>query len=136
VRPVVLDSFALLAFFQDEPAAERVERLLDEADGADPLLMSYANLGEVLYISERTRGPGTLERVLGAVGRLPIAFVPLHRRQTIAAARLKAVHPLAYADALCAALAQITGLPVATGDPEFESLEGELKVLWLPRAGS
>ncbi|GAB4255169.1 MAG: type II toxin-antitoxin system VapC family toxin [Thermoleophilia bacterium] len=130
-RGVVLDSFALLAFLGDETGAEEVAALLEAADAERPVLMSYVNLGEVLYITERSRGPGAVDQVLGAVDQLPIDLVEAGRLQTIAAARLKARFPLSYADAMCAALGELAGLPVITGDPEFRAVEGRIQVLWL-----
>lgn len=49
----------------------------------------------------------------------------------LAAARLKAIFPLAYADTFAAALAQRGGVPVVTGDPEFKRLAGVVSVIWL-----
>ena len=128
---VVLDSYALLAFWAGEAGADRVASLLRGAADETPVLMSYANLGEVLYILERRRGKAAPDRALSALSLLPVALVELGRRQTIAAARLKARHPISYADAICAALGQLSGLPLVTGDPEFRSLEGEIEVIWL-----
>ena len=48
---VVLDSWALLAYLKDEPAAGRIETEWLESGAA----ISSINLGEVLYI--RTRAP-------------------------------------------------------------------------------
>jgi len=45
----VLDSWALIAFFEDEPAAERVERLLVKAEaGTHDLLLCVVNWGRDL----------------------------------------------------------------------------------------
>jgi PIN domain nuclease of toxin-antitoxin system len=35
------------------------------------------------------------------------------------------------ADAFCAALSQLSGFPVVTGDPEFLQLEGPISVRWI-----
>ena len=53
----VLDSFALLAYFEDEPGAETVEQLLRQAERqAITLYLALVNLGEVYYITQRERG--------------------------------------------------------------------------------
>jgi hypothetical protein len=53
----VLDSFALLAFFQGEAGMERVRAVLKEAEqGRCQVYLSWINLGEVLYITEREQG--------------------------------------------------------------------------------
>ncbi len=128
---VVLDSYALLAFWAGEPGADRVASLLQEAADDAPVLMSYANVGEVLYILERRRGSSAPYRALSALSLLPVTLVEVGRRQTIAAARLKARYLISYADGICAALGKLTGLPVVTGAPEYHSLEGEIEVIWL-----
>ncbi len=130
-RGAVLDSYALLALWAAEMGAEQVDALLQEAGKDAPVLMSYANLGEVLYILERRRGERAPDRALASLALLPIVPVELGRRQTIAAAGLKARYPISYADAICAALGQLSGLPVATGDPEFRALESEVELIWL-----
>jgi PIN domain nuclease of toxin-antitoxin system len=46
----VLDAYALMAFFEDEPGADVVRNLLLKAeDGNLKLLISVVNLGEVWY---------------------------------------------------------------------------------------
>jgi PIN domain nuclease of toxin-antitoxin system len=53
----VCDSFALLAYFEDEAGAERVQHILAQAEkGRASLAMSLINWGEVLYALQRSRG--------------------------------------------------------------------------------
>ena len=40
-------------------------------------------------------------------------------------------HRLSYADCFAAALAKVKKSALVTGDKEFKSLEGEIKVTWL-----
>jgi ribonuclease VapC len=48
MQSVVLDSFAILAWLQDEPCAEQVEDSLTKASlGQAQVLVSSINLGEV-----------------------------------------------------------------------------------------
>ncbi len=51
----------------------------------------------------------------------------------MAAARIKAEHPLSYADAFAAALAQELGASLVMGDPEFKTVESTVNVMWLNR---
>ena len=53
----VLDSWALIAFFEDEPVADTVEELIHRA-GLDrhKLLMSVINWGEIYYTTMRRGG--------------------------------------------------------------------------------
>ena len=53
----VFDSFALLAYLEDEAGATRIEALLEQArKETTQIWMSVVNLGEVLYIIERKQG--------------------------------------------------------------------------------
>jgi predicted nucleic acid-binding protein len=128
----VLDSFALLALLGGEPGGEEVMRLLRQADnGETRLLMTWVNVGEVAYIVERRWGVGRLHQVLATLEGTAVEIVPVERGLALAAAHIKAMHPLAYADAFAAALAAKTGATLVTGDPEFQLLEGTLRIHWL-----
>ena len=73
----VLDSWALLAFFEDEPAAETVERiLLDGEAGKTKLLLSVVNWGEVYYSIMRRVSQDAAEATALEIMGLPIEIVP------------------------------------------------------------
>lgn len=93
--------------------------------------MTYVNLGEIVYTVIRERGESRADAALVALEGSRITFVPADRTLTLSAARLKAGHRISYADAFCAALAQISGFPVVTGAPEFRQLEGIVPVRWI-----
>lgn len=129
----VLDSFALLAYLQGEPGAERVESILAACQkGAAEGWLSVVNYGEVLYIAERGRGLQVAQRVVATVDELPIDVVAADRRATFAAAHVKASHAVSYADAFAVALAHEVSGCIVTGDPEFERVEELVPVLWIP----
>lgn len=130
----VLDSYALLAFLEGEKGQKEVERLLKQASGGHcQLFMSVINLGEVLYIIERERGLPKTHEVLARVDELPIQIVDANRPHTLAAAHIKAQVAVAYADCFAAALAQLEGATIVTGDPEFRQLESAsvAPIAWL-----
>lgn len=132
----VLDSFALLAYFDGEPGMERVRSILEGAEARHhTAYVSLINLGEVLYITERERGLVEARRTLGAVDQLPVEIVGVSRTTVLAAAHITARFPIAYADAFAVVTAQEHGAVVVTGDPEFEPLAdaGVVDVAWLPR---
>jgi predicted nucleic acid-binding protein len=112
---IVLDSWAVVAFLEGaEPAATRVESVLDE----DEPVMSWINLGEVFYVVYRRRGEDEArEMVRDLRGRTDLEL-PSEQR-ILEAARLKAEHPIAYADAFAAATAIAHDAPLLTGDPEL-----------------
>lgn len=128
----VLDSYAVLALLQGEPGAEDVVKRIEAAQqGKSRVLITWVNVGEVLYTIERRRGADTLPQVLGLLEASAVSFVDVDRGLALAAASIKANHPLAYADAFAAALAIREGAPLVTGDPEFRQLEDQVAIHWL-----
>ena len=128
----VLDSWALLAFFQDESGAGEVENLLLKAEEtATPLLMSVVNWGEVWYCIARAKGESTAERYVSEIDKMAVEILPVDRYVTRIAAALKAKHRLSYADCFAAALAKQRRVELITGDKEFRALEGELRIHWI-----
>jgi ribonuclease VapC len=127
-----LDSFALLAYLDDEPGKERVLQLLTQADSRKcRLVMCLVNLGEVLYIVERERGLALAQSVLALVESLPIELLEASRDLVLDAAHVKAHHALSYADAFAVATAMRERAIVLTGDPEFETVGELVKAEWI-----
>jgi ribonuclease VapC len=132
-KPVfVLDSFALLAYLNDETGRSRVQEALALAARGDcRVLLCMINLGEVLYITERQRGLNNARRVLSLVENLPLELVEAERDLVMDAAHIKANYPISYADAFVTALCQRENAIVLTGDPEFAAVERLITVEWL-----
>jgi predicted nucleic acid-binding protein len=128
----VLDSFALLAYLQDEPVAARIEKLLDAA-GKEKcrLFLSLINLGEILYIVERRGGVVKAHDTLALIQQLPIGVVQVDEPLVLEAAHIKANHTLSYADAFAVATAIQENATVLTADPEFQAVDALVKVEWL-----
>ena len=130
--PRVLDSFALIAFFEDEPGAEEVERLLLKAEEAGQrLLMTVVNLGEVWYSIVRTDSEKTADEKIREIEGMAIEIVDADWTLTRQAAAFKAKGKVSYADCFAGALARLRKTEVITGDPEFKQLGGEVKIHWL-----
>lgn len=91
------------------------------------------NVGEIYYILHRERGADQAEAALSDLRALPITLYAATDERIVAAARLKAQHPISYADAFAATLAQELKALLATGDPEFKAVEPQVGVMWLPR---
>ena len=112
---VVLDSWAVLRYLEDQgPAGERVETLL--LDGRP--LMSWINLGEVHYVLRRRHGENEAVATIRDLRVVIDAQLP-DETLVLEAARIKADHSLAYADAFAAALAVARDATLWTGDPEL-----------------
>jgi ribonuclease VapC len=128
----VLDSFALLAFFRDEPGAEATESLLISAGKKDsPLHMTDVNYAEVKYSIVKKDGPEAWEEAAKILQGLPIDFHSTNRTLADAAADFKARFKISLADAFAAALAKEKKAELVTGDPEFKALAQEIKITWL-----
>ena len=128
----VLDSFALLAYLQDEPVASRIEKLLEIAHkGKSRLLLSIINLGELLYITERRGGIARAQDALALIRQLPIEILPADEQTVFSAAHIKANHAISYADSFVVAIAMQEDAIILTGDPEFQSVEALIQVEWL-----
>ncbi|MEI6074028.1 MAG: type II toxin-antitoxin system VapC family toxin [Verrucomicrobiota bacterium] len=128
----VLDSWALLAFFKGEAAADDVETLIHKAtDDKARLFLCVVNWGEVYYGMWRAGGKAAADDVATDLSRMPIELVEADLPLTKQAAIYKAGNKLSYADAFAAALAKIKGAELVTGDPEFKPLEKEIKINWL-----
>ena len=130
----VLDSFALIAYFEGESGGDLVKGLLERAtEGGCELFLCVVNLGEIAYIVERGRGLSKAQETLARIDELPRSIGDVDRRLALAAAHLKAQYPIAYADCFAAALAQIKDAALVTGDPEFRSagVGTEVALIWL-----
>lgn len=129
---LVLDSYALIAYFRDEAGADIVETfLVKAAQSGKPLLMSEVNYSEAKYMVIRKDGNSAWEKAADMLRSLPIEFFPADRQMAELAADFKAKHRISLADAFAAALAKAKRATLLTGDVEFKSLEGEIKIKWL-----
>jgi PIN domain nuclease of toxin-antitoxin system len=128
----VLDSYALMAFFEDEPGADLVRGLIHKAVESDTnLLMSVVNLGEVWYSIARTNSPETADQYIHEIKGLGIEIIDVDWALTRQAAAFKANGNISYGDCFAAALAKSRKADLVTGDKEFKPLEGEIKIAWL-----
>lgn len=130
----VLDSWALLAFFQDEPAADMVEQLLAKAEsGRLSLLLSVVSWGEIYYSTMRKVSREAAERTVGSIAEMPVEIVPVADDLVLVrqAAIYKATKKLSYADAFAAALTKIRNAELVTGDPEFKQIDDDIEIAWL-----
>jgi predicted nucleic acid-binding protein len=111
-----LDSWAVLRLLEGiDPAASRVQAVLDEP--TEPV-MSWINLGEVYYIVRRDQGEDEAQQVVRELRARAELDLPSEQR-VLDAARLKADHRIAYADAFAAATAIAHDAKLLTGDPEL-----------------
>jgi predicted nucleic acid-binding protein len=131
----VLDSWALIALFKGEPAAEAVEILLNKAaHDRVRLLLCVVNWGEIYYAMLRAGTRADAESAAEDIARMPIELVPVDTTNldlVRQAAFFKATKKLSYGDCFAAALARLRRADLITGDAEFKSVESEVKIAWL-----
>lgn len=128
----VLDSYALMAFFEDEPGADIVRGLIHKAvESGTNLLMSVVNLGEVWYSIARTNSAEVADQYIHEIKGMGIEIVDVDWVLTHQAATFKVNGNISYADCFAAALAKLKKADLVTGDKEFKSLEGEIKISWI-----
>ncbi len=128
----ILDTFALIAFFEDEPGADFVRELLLEAESKNiKLAMTVVNLGEVWYSIARTVSPEQADATVQEIRGMSIEIIDADWKLTHQAAIYKARGGISYADCYAAALAKLRKAEVITGDPEFQKLKDEVTTAWI-----
>ena len=132
MKQYVFDSYAVTAFFENEPGAEKVEDALrklfsKEARG----WMSVVNWGEVYYSTYREQGHEIAEKAISQLSRYPVELVGVDQVLAKDAALLKGKYRVAYADCYATVLARRMNALVLIGNPEFEILKNEVQILWL-----
>ena len=128
----VLDSYALMAFFEDEPGADNIRSLLLKAEEKNlKLLMCVVSLGEVWYSIAHTNSAGIADQYIREVEGMAIDIVDLDWQLTHQAAIFKAKGNIPFEDCIVAALAKKHKAELVTGNKEFKTLEGEIKIAWI-----
>ena len=131
-KAIVFDSWAIMAYFQDERAGEQVAHMIADAkEEGIPMLMSVINAGEIWYTVTRRRSEHDADQALRWVREIGIDLVDADIELTRAAAKFKASGGISYADCFAAALARQNKATLVTGDPEFKQLEKEIEIEWL-----
>lgn len=134
MKHFVLDSFALLVFFEQQKDWKKVESFLVEAarDQVE-LWMSGVNYGELYYITMQRAGTDEANQLINAVDSLPIKVIYPDRALTLEAAELKARGGVSYADCFAASLARKHKAKIITGDPEFKKLSKQIALEWIEK---
>jgi len=132
---IVLDSFALIGYLENETFSSRVEKILKQAREGKSLIYLHAiHLGEVYYITLREQGQDLADLAYARIRAFPLTYIEIIDEELLGtAAKLKAKYPISYADAFAAAMAFINDAFLLTGDPEFQALEKKenISIEWL-----
>jgi predicted nucleic acid-binding protein len=131
-KVVVLDSWATIAYLEDEASAERVADIIADAHEEEiPLLMSVVNAGEVWYIIARESSVADADASINQLRDLGIEFVDADWNLAKDAGYFKSKNKMSFANCFAAALARQRKAHLATGDPEFKQVESEIAINWL-----
>lgn len=131
-KAYVLDTWTVIAYLQDEPAAERIVELIADAHEQDiPLYMSVVNVCEVWYILAREVSEVEADSSINDLEQLGIQFQESNWESAKEAARLKVKGKMSLGDCFAAALAKELKADLVTGDTEFKQVDGQVKIVWL-----
>jgi len=132
MKRYVFDSYAMIAYFEDEPGADRVAQILRQLiQGKAKGYMSVVNWGEVYYNVMREDGIAKAEKVILQLDKFPLEIVEVNRNLAYEAARLKGKYRIAYADCFAVALSLKLNAFLVTGDPEFRKLKEHISIQWI-----
>ncbi len=132
MKKFVLDSYALLAYAENEKGTDVVtEILIGALEGKNEIYISVVNFGEMYYIALREGGKARAEVYKDTILKFPIEIVDADLELTLTAAPFKAAYKISYADAFAAGLAKQKKAVLVTGDKEFEQIKGEIKINWI-----
>ena len=132
MKPIVFDSWPLIAFFDNEPSADSVEKLITTALAKErEMKITVINLGEIWYSYARIYSDDVADQIIQNVQSMNIEIVSVDWELAKIAAGFKKSGGLSYADCFAAALAKESGAELITGDPEFKKLDDEVGIIWV-----
>ena len=127
--PFVLDTSAVLALIESEGGADRVEHLLRHEQPLIPFVVML----EVYYLSLQSRGQAVADERHSMLKSMPaVSLNEMDEATLLAAAKIKAAHPLSLADAMIAGFALRHGGILVHKDPEYEVLRHQIRLEALP----
>lgn len=129
----VLDSSALLAYLTNEPGADQVGDLLEQAKHRRcRLLVPFMVFMETCYRIWQLEGEEAAKRTFADLSHLPIQRVDVEDRSLWLACEMKAVHRLSVGDAWVLAIALAHKAILVHKDPDFEPVGHLVNLVSLP----
>lgn len=133
-KALVLDTWTIIAYLQDEPVAQAIVELISDAHEQETSLhMSVINVCEVWYILAREVSETEADGGVNVLRQLGINFQDVNWQVAQEAARFKAKGIMSLGDCFAAAQAKELKADLVTGDQEFKQVGGQIKILWLPK---
>jgi predicted nucleic acid-binding protein len=135
-KALVLDTWSIVAYFEDEPSGEQVADLIADAqESGASLAMSVVKAGELWYLMERRSSEADANEAVAELRQLSIRLVEVDWDLACPAASFKSKRRMSFADCYAAALAQRSDAKLVTGDSEFKQFEGDIRIVWLKNNG-
>jgi len=131
-RSFVLDTSALLAYWNDEKGADEVEKILRMGLSTPKVYISFMTLMEAKYQLWRRVGKEVAEDFGRLVRNLPVVRIDVTDPILNHACEIKATTKLSVADSWIIATAIETGSALVHKDPEFEQIKDRLHLITLP----
>lgn len=131
-RCFVLDTSALLTYWNDEKGADEVEKILRSGLSTAKVYISFMTLMEAKYQLLRRVGRSSVEEFERMVRSLPIVRIDVTDPILNHASEIKATTKLSLADSWIIATAVETGAALVHKDPEFEQVRDRLPLIPLP----
>ena len=122
---IVLDSYAILAYLENESGGVLVKKILNN------IFLSFINLAEIYYSVIRDHGINTAKTTLSTIRKMPIKIVSATDDLVLRAAEVKGFYSIALGDCFAVALALQEKATILTGDPEFKKVAKLVKLKWL-----
>jgi predicted nucleic acid-binding protein len=131
---VVLDTSAIITYFEGENGKDTVEELLiSSASSSFRLFLPFSAAIEFYYINFNNIGEETANQRFAMLMSLPLELIKnIDEPYMIEAGRLKASYPISFADSLIAAYVSLEDASLVHKDPEYLTLEKEIKLITLP----
>ena len=131
-KAYVLDTWAVIAYLEDEPSAPQIADLIASAHEEEiPVYMTVVNVGEVWYTIAREISEAEADSSVKQLHDLRIQFQNADWELTQEAARFKSKQKMSYADCYAAALAKHQKAELITGDHEFKQVEDQISICWV-----
>jgi ribonuclease VapC len=120
-----------MAYLKKEKGCEAVIKMLSDQKG-NSLIMNEINVGESYYIIAGARGVSEADYFVETIlPNLPIRLISNTFDDIIEVAKLKAAHPMSYADCFAVATAVREKASIVTGDTGFKAVKNLVEIDWL-----
>lgn len=131
----VLDSYAMLTFFEGENGADKVRELLLKSEQKKvKLVISAIALGDVWHSIAGTLSDKKADDILNEITGMAIEVADTSWTQVRTAAEFRN-RGVPYAESYSAALAKIRRGELVTNNLGFKLIENEIKINWITSEG-